>query len=84
MSAWCAIRCSRRWGTKTGTDEKRHFSDPRHTSIKRAMKQTVKVALVEQLGRIKSVFLLVFGEEQLCGRHSLNEMHESMAVRARP
>ncbi len=26
----------------------------------------------------------MFGEEQLCGRHSLNEMHDSMALRALP
>src|ERR1700739_737705 len=84
MSAWCASRCSRRWGTTTGADKKRHFSDPRHTSIRRATKQTVKAALVEQQGRIKPVFVLVFGEEQLCDSHWLNQMHGSMAVRALP
>lgn len=48
------------------------------------MKQTVKAALVERLGRIKSVFHLVFGEEDLCGGYPFNQKHESMAVRARP
>ena len=75
---------SRRWRTTTGADKKGHFSDPRRTSIRRAMKQTVKAALVEQLGRIKPVFLLVFGEEELCDSHALNQIHESMAVRALP
>ena len=84
MSAWCASRCRRRWGTTTDADKKRPFSDPRHTSIRRATKQTVKATLVEQLGRIKPVFLLVFGEEQLCDSHWLNQMHGSMAVRALP
>lgn len=74
----------RRWGTTTGADRKRHFSDPRHTSIKRAIKHTVKAALVKQLGRIKPVSLLVFGEEQLCDSHALNQMHGSMAARALP
>ena len=59
---------------------KRHFSEPGHTSIKHAMKPAVKAVLVRRLGRIKQVFLLVFGEEELCGRHSLNEMHQFMAV----
>ena len=48
------------------------------------MKQTVKAALVEQLGRIKPVFLVVFGEEELCGSYPFNQKHGSMAVRARP
>ena len=55
-----------------------------HTSIKRAMKHAVKAALIRHLGRIKPVFLLVFGEEQLCDSHALNQMHGSVAVRARP
>ena len=48
------------------------------------MKHTLKVVLVRQLGRIKRVFLLVFGEEELGDSHALNEMHEPMAVRALP
>jgi len=48
------------------------------------MKHTGKAALVGHLGRIKQVSLFLFGEEQLCGRHSLNGMHESMAMRALP
>ena len=48
------------------------------------MKHAVKAALVRQLGRIKPIFLLVFGEEELCDSHALNEIHESMAVRALP
>jgi hypothetical protein len=48
------------------------------------MKHAVKAALVRRLGRIKQVSLFLFGEEQLCGRHSLNGMHESMAMRALP
>jgi len=47
----------------TGADGKRQFSDLRHTSIKRAMKHTLKAALLKQLGRIKPIFLLVFDEE---------------------
>lgn len=62
----------------------RHFSELRHTSTERAMKHALRAALVKQLGRIKPVFLLVFGEEQSCDSHALNEMHESMAVRAHP
>ena len=58
----------------TGADKKCHFSDLRRTSIRRAMKQTVKAALVEQLGRIKLVFLLVFGEEELCGGYPRNQI----------
>ena len=48
------------------------------------MKHTVKAALVRELGRIKQVSLFLFVEEQLCGSYPLNQMHESMAVRARP
>jgi hypothetical protein len=47
--------------------QKRHFPGLRHTSIKRAMKHTAKAALVRQLGRIKPIFLFLFGEEELCG-----------------
>ena len=53
-------------------DRERHFSELRHTSTKCALKQTVKATLVKQLGRIKSVFHLVFSEEQLCDSHALN------------
>ena len=60
------------------------FSVLRHTSTKCAMKHTVKATLVKQLGRIKPVFLLVFGEEELCDSHALNQMHEPMAARALP
>src|SRR5258708_11568438 len=63
---------------------KRHFSELGHTSIKRAMKHAVKAALVRRLGRIKQVSPFLFGEEQLCGRHCLNEKHGAMAVRALP
>jgi len=52
--------------------------------MKRAMKHAVKASLVRQLGRIKPIFLLVFGEEELCDSHALNEIHEPMAVRALP
>jgi hypothetical protein len=48
------------------------------------MKHTGKAALVKQLGRIKPVFLPVFGEEELCDSHALNQMHEPLAVRALP
>jgi hypothetical protein len=65
-------------------DGKRRSSDPRHTSIKRAMKHTVKAALVRRLERIKPVSPFLFGEEELGSRHPLHEKHESMAVRARP
>lgn len=68
----------------TGADRKRHFSDRRHTFTKCAMKHTVKAALVKQLGRIKPVLLLVFGEEKLCGSDALNQMHEPMTARALP
>ena len=64
--------------------EDRQFSDLRRTSIKRAMKHTVKADLARQLGRIKQVSLLLFVEEELCGSDPLNQMHESMAVWARP
>ena len=63
---------------------KRHVSELGHTSIKRAMKHALTGALVKQLGRIKQVSPFLFGEEQLCGRHSLNEKHGAMAVRALP
>jgi hypothetical protein len=63
---------------------KRHFSELGHTSIKRAMKHAVKAGLIARLGRIKQVPLFLFGEEQLCCRHALNQMHESMAVGALP
>ena len=68
----------------TGSDGKRHFSEPVHTSIKRAMKHAVQTALMRRLRRIKQVSLFLFGEEQLCSSDPLNEMHESMAVRASP
>jgi hypothetical protein len=68
----------------TGSDGKRHFSEPGHTLIKRAMKHAVQAALMRRLGRIKQVSLFLFGEEQLYSRDPLNEMHESMAVRANP
>jgi len=56
----------------------------RHTSIKRAMKHSVKAPLVKQLGRIKPVLLFVFGEEELCDSHALDQMHGPMAARALP
>ena len=60
------------------------FSGLRHTSSKRAVKHTMKAALVRQLGGVKQVCLLSFGEEELCGREPFDKMHESMAVRALP
>ena len=48
------------------------------------MKHALRATLVRQLGRIKPISLLVFGEEQLCDSHALNELHESTAVRALP
>jgi hypothetical protein len=67
-----------RWGYETP------FFGLRHTSTKHAVKHTVKAALARHLGRIKAVFLFMFGEEELCGSHPRNEMHESMAARALP
>jgi len=64
--------------------QKEIFSGLGHTSAKCAMKHTVNAVLVKQLGRIKAVFLLVFGEEELCGSHPFNEMHELIAARALP
>ena len=69
---------------KYWTDCETPFSSLRHTSIKRAMKHAMKASLVRQLGRIKPVSLLVFGEEQLCDSHALNQMHGSMAMWALP
>jgi len=48
------------------------------------MKHMVKAALVKQLGRIKPVFLLMFGEEELCDSHALNQIHDSMTAQALP
>lgn len=50
----------------------------------RAVKHTLMAVLVRQLGRIKPVFLLVFGEEELCDSHALYQIHDSMTARARP
>ena len=43
--------------------------------MKRAMKHAVKASLVRQLGRIKPIFLLVFGEEELCDSDALDQKH---------
>ena len=48
------------------------------------MKHAVKAGLIARLGRIKQVPLFLFGEEELCDSHALNQIHESMAVRALP
>ena len=60
------------------------FSGLRHTSSKCAAKHTGKAALLGQLGGVKQVRLLWFGEEELCGSHSLKKMHEAMAARTLP
>ena len=46
------------------------------------MRHTAKAALVLQLGRIKKLSLFLVGEEELCGSHPFNEMHELMTARA--
>jgi hypothetical protein len=48
------------------------------------MRHTAKAALVWQLGRVKKLSLFLVGEEELCGSDPFNEMHESMAMGARP
>ena len=63
-----------------GRDTKEPFFCPEAHFLKRAMKHTVKAALVRQSGRIKSVSLLMFGEEELCGGHPHKETHESIAA----
>ena len=60
------------------------YSGLRHTSSEHAAKHTVKAALAWQLGGVKQVCLLWFGEEELCSGHPLKKMHESMAARALP
>ena len=57
------------------------FSDLRHTSGEHAVKHTMNAALLRQLGGVKQVRLLWFGEEELCSSHSLKKMHEAMAAR---
>lgn len=59
------------------------FSDLRHTSSKRAAQHTMNAELLRQLGGVK-IRLLWFGEEELCGSHSLKKMHEAMAARTLP
>jgi hypothetical protein len=56
----------------------------RHTSTKHAVRHTVKASLVWHLGRIKQGCLFQLGEEESCGSHPFNEMHELMAARALP
>ena len=79
-----AVGCVRCWRTEAERDAKGDFPGLRHTSTPCAIKHTLNAALVKQLGRIKPVFLLVFGEEELCDSHSQNQMHEPMAARALP
>ena len=59
------------------------FSGLRHTSGEHAAQHTMNAALLRQLGGVK-VRLLWFGEEELCGSHSLKKMHEAMAARTLP
>ena len=60
------------------------FSGLRHTSGEHAAQHTINAALLWQLGGVKQVCLLWFGEEELCGSHSLKKMHEAMAARTLP
>ena len=60
------------------------FSGLRHTSVEHAAQHTMNAALLRRLGGVKQVGLLWFGEEELCGRHSLKKMHEAMAARTLP
>jgi hypothetical protein len=52
--------------------------------MKRAVKHTLKAAMVRQLGRIKQVSLSLFGEEELCDSHAPNQMDDPMTARALP